>query len=117
MALLLGLIGIYGVIGYTVSQRTREIGIRFALGTRPADVRRLFVRDGLNLCGIGITIGFGAAIVLTRAMKSLLFEVAPMDPITVAALPVTPLVATLAASYLPARRVSAVDPWARMRAE
>jgi ABC-type antimicrobial peptide transport system permease subunit len=117
MALLLGLIGIYGVIAYAVSQRTREIGIRLALGARPADVRQMFVRYGLNLCAIGITIGVVAASALTRVMKSLLFGVAPMDPITFAAVPVALLVATLAASYIPARRVSAVDPVKCMRAE
>jgi predicted permease len=117
MALLLGLIGIYGVIAYAVSQRTREIGIRLALGARPADVRQMFVRYGLSLCGMGIAIGVVAAAALTRVMKSLLFGVAPMDPITFAAVPIALLVATLAASYLPARRVSAVDPVKCMRAE
>jgi predicted permease len=117
MALLLGLIGIYGVIAYAVSQRTREIGIRLALGARPADVRQMFVRYGLSLCVMGITIGVGAAAALTRVMKSLLFGVAPMDPMTFAAVPVTLLVATLAASYLPARKVSAVDPVKCMKAE
>jgi ABC-type antimicrobial peptide transport system permease subunit len=117
MALLLGLIGIYGVIAYAVSQRTREIGIRLALGAQPADVRRIFVRYGLGLCAMGITIGVVAAATLTRVMKSLLFGVAPMDPMTFAAVPVTLLIATLAACYLPARRVSAVDPVECMRGE
>jgi putative ABC transport system permease protein len=117
MALLLGVIGIYGVIAYAVSQRTREIGIRLALGARPADVRQMFVRYGLGLCAIGITIGVGAAAALTRVMKSLLFGVAPMDPMTFAAVPIALLLATLAASYLPARRVSAVDPVQCMKAE
>jgi predicted permease len=117
MALLLGLIGIYGVIAYAVSQRTREVGIRIALGARPADVQRMFVRYGLGLCAMGIAIGVGAAAVLTRVMSSLLFGVAPLDPITFAAVPVTLLLATLAATYLPARRVSAVDPVQCMRAE
>ncbi len=117
MALLLGLIGIYGVIAYAVSQRTREIGIRFALGARPADVRQMFVRHGLGLCAIGIMIGTGTAAALTRVMKSLLFGVAPLDPVTFVVVPVTLLVAALAASYLPARRVSAVDPVRCMRAE
>ena len=117
MALVLGLIGIYGVVAYAVSQRTREIGIRLALGARPADVRQMFVRYGLGLCAIGIAIGVGAAAALTRLMKSLLFGVAPMDPITFAAVPVTLLLATLAACYLPARRVSAVDPVECLRGE
>jgi predicted lysophospholipase L1 biosynthesis ABC-type transport system permease subunit len=117
MALLLGLIGIYGVIAYAVSQRTREIGIRLALGARPADVRQMFVRYGLSLCAMGITIGVGVAAALTRVMKSMLFGVAPMDPMTFVAVPVTLLVATFAASYLPARRVSAVDPVKCMKTE
>ena len=117
MALVLGLIGIYGVIAYAVSQRTREIGIRFALGARPADVRQMFVRYGVGLCAMGIAIGMGAAAVLTPLMKSLLYGVAPLDPMTFAAVPVVLLLATLAASYLPARRVSAVDPVTCMNAE
>jgi predicted permease len=117
MALMLGLIGIYGVIAYAVSERTREIGIRLALGAQPAEVRQMFVRYGLCLCAIGITIGVGAASVLTRVMKSLLYGVTPMDPMTFAAVPVTLLCATLAACYLPARRVSAVDPVDCMRRE
>ena len=111
------MIGIYGVIAYAVSQRTREIGIRLALGARPADVRQMFVRYGLSLCVMGILIGAVAAAALTRLMKSLLFGVAPMDPMTFAAVPVILLVATLAASYLPARRVSAIDPVKCMKAE
>jgi predicted permease len=117
MALMLGLIGIYGVIAYAVSQRTREIGIRLALGARHADVRQMFVRYGLRLCAMGIAIGMGAAAVLTPVMKSLLYGVAPIDPVTFAAVPVTLLGAALAASYLPARRVLAVDPVKCMKAE
>jgi predicted permease len=117
MAMLLGLIGIYGVIAYAVSQGTREIGIRLALGARPADVRQMFVRHGVGLCAVGIAIGIGVAAVLTPLMKSLLYGVAPMDPMTFVAVPVTLLLATLAASYLPARKVSAVDLVTCMKAE
>ncbi len=117
MALVLGFIGIYGVIAYAVSQRTREIGIRMALGAEPGDVRQVFVRHGLGLCAIGIVIGLGAAVLLTRVMKSLLFGVAPLDPVTFAAVPITLLLATFAACYLPARRASVVDPADCMRAE
>jgi len=105
------------VIAYAVSQRTREIGIRIALGARPADVRRMFARYGMSLCAMGIPIGIGASAALTRMMKSLLFGVAPMDPMTFAAVPVTLLAAALAASYLPARKVSAVDPATCIKAE
>jgi ABC-type antimicrobial peptide transport system permease subunit len=117
MALLLGVIGIYGVIAYAVSQRTREIGIRLALGARPGDVRRMFVQYGLGLCALGTIIGVGVAAGLTRLLKSLLFGVAPLDPTTFAAVPAALLLASLAASYLPARRASAVDPVMCMKAE
>ena len=117
MALVLGLIGIYGVIAYAVSQRTREIGIRVALGAQPASIRRMFVRHGLRLCALGIAIGIVVAAALTGVMKSLLFGVAPIDPITFAAVPLTLLAAALAACYLPARRASAVDPVECMRGE
>ncbi|MGC4054315.1 MAG: ABC transporter permease [Paludibaculum sp.] len=117
MALLLGLIGIYGVIAYAVSQRNREIGIRLALGAQARDVRRMFVSQGLGLCVIGIGIGLVAAAALTRVMKSLLFGVAPVDPVTFAAVPVTLLLAAFAACYVPARRASRVDPVECIRAE
>src|SRR5579862_536968 len=117
MALVLGLVGIYGVISYAVSQRRREIGIRLALGARQAELRRMFVRSGLVLAAIGVAIGLTAAAGLMQLMKSLLFGISPLDPMTFAAVPVTLLVATLAASYLPARRVSAVDPVKCMKAD
>jgi ABC-type antimicrobial peptide transport system permease subunit len=85
MALLLGVVGIYGVISYSVSQRTREIGIRLALGAPLRDVKRVFVRHGLLMAGIGSVCGLSVALALTRLMKSLLFEVGPADPLTYAA--------------------------------
>jgi ABC-type antimicrobial peptide transport system permease subunit len=117
MALALGLIGIYGVIAYAVAQRTREMGIRIALGAEPVHVRRVFVRYGLGLCVFGIAIGLGAAAMLTRAMRSLLFGVTPVDPLTFAAVPLTLLLAAFVACYLPARKASRVDPIECMRAE
>jgi ABC-type antimicrobial peptide transport system permease subunit len=117
MALLLGLVGIYGVISYSVSQRTREIGIRMALGAPQREVRRMFVRHGLVLIAIGVAFGLAAAIALTRLMSSLLFEVSPLDPITYAAVPVVLIAAALLASYLPARRATAIDPVDALRAE
>jgi putative ABC transport system permease protein len=110
MALLLGVIGIYGVISYSVSQRTREIGIRMALGAQQENVRRMFVRHGLGLAGIGIAIGMGAAAGLTRLLSSLLFEVSPLDPVTYAAVSIGLVLAALLASYFPARKATAVDP-------
>ena len=110
MALLLGLVGIYGVVSYSVSQRTREIGIRMALGARQEDVRGMFVRHGLTLTGIGIAVGLVAAVGLTRMMSALLFAVNPVDPVTYAAVSVFLIGAALLASYLPARRATVIDP-------
>jgi predicted permease len=117
MALLLGLIGIYGVISYSVAQRTREIGIRIALGAPLQDVTGMFVRHGLILSLIGAGCGLAAAFGLTRLMKSLLFAVSPADPLTYAAVAAGLIAATMLASYLPARRATAVDPAEALRAE
>jgi putative ABC transport system permease protein len=115
MALLLGLSGIYGVIAYAVSQRRREIGIRLALGAQPHEVRRLFVRRGLLIAGIGSAIGLVGSMGATRVMQSLLFGVSPLDPVTFAATPVVLVVAAVVATYLPARRAASVDPVETMR--
>ncbi len=117
MALLLSLVGIYGVIAYSVSRRTREIGIRMALGAAQADVRGLFVRRGLAMTGAGVVIGLVAAAGLTRAMQALLYGVGPMDPLTYIAAPLTLLIAAMAASYVPARRATSVDPARALRSE
>jgi putative ABC transport system permease protein len=117
MALLLGIAGIYGVIAYAVSQRTREIGIRIALGARNAEVTRMFVRHGFTLAVIGIACGAGTAIVLMRLMSSLLFEVSPVDPATYATVAVSLIAAAVIASYVPALRATMVDPVESLRAE
>lgn len=117
MALLLGIVGIYGVISYSVSQRTREIGIRLALGAPLSDVTRLFLRSGLLLSAIGCACGLAAALVLTRLMKSLLFSVSPSDPLTYVAMAVALLSAAALASYLPARKAIKIDPVEALRAE
>jgi ABC-type antimicrobial peptide transport system permease subunit len=117
MALLLGLIGIYGVISYSVSQRTREIGIRMALGVDHAAVRRMFVRHGLVLSGIGIAIGIAVAAGLARLMASLLFNVSPLDAVTYVAVSAVLASAAVLASYLPARRAAALNPVQALRAE
>jgi predicted lysophospholipase L1 biosynthesis ABC-type transport system permease subunit len=117
MALVLGVVGIYGVISYAVAQRTREIGIRLALGVQPGQLKRMFVRDGLTLAGVGTAIGLAAATGLTRVMSSLLFGISALDPVTYVAVPVVLVIATLAASYLPARRAAAVDPVEALRAD
>jgi predicted permease len=117
MALLLGIVGIYGVISYAVSQRTREIGIRMAMGAQRNELTSLFVRQGLQLTGIGIVFGVAVAFATMRLMRSLLFDVSPMDPWTyVAATTGIVLIAWLA-SYLPSRRAAAVDPVHALRAE
>jgi predicted permease len=117
MALLLGVVGLYGVISYSVSQRTREIGIRLALGAPLQDVTGMFVRHGLVLSGIGAACGLTAALALTRLMKSLLYDVSPADPLTYGAVAAGLILAAALASYLPARRATRVDPVEALRAE
>jgi hypothetical protein len=117
MALALGIIGIYGVIAYIVTQRTREIGIRLALGAQPRQVRSMFLKQGLVLSAMGVAIGLVVALALTRLMSSLLFGIGPTDvPTYLAALGLILAAATLA-SYLPARRASAIDPVTTLSAE
>jgi len=117
VALLLGIVGIYGVIAYIAAQRTREIGIRMALGAQASDVRTMFLRQGLRLTAIGIAIGIGVALGLTRVLSTLLFGVGPTDPITYAAVSATLAAVALLATYLPARRASRVDPIVALRAD
>jgi len=117
MALLLGVAGIYGVISYSVTQRTREIGIRVALGARSQEVAGMFVRHGLTLATIGVAIGLTAAFGLMRVMASLLFEVSPVDPLTYIAVALTLVGATVLASYVPALRATGVDPAVALRSE
>jgi predicted permease len=117
MALVLGIIGIYGVISYSVSQRRREIGIRLAVGAQQSELRQMFVRSGLALAGIGVVIGLVTATGLMRLMKSLLFGISPLDPVTYVAAPLILVAAAVFASYLPARRAAAVDPVEALKAE
>src|SRR5262245_50036996 len=117
VALLIGMVGIYGVVAYAAAQRTREIGIRMALGARIEDVRTLFLRHGLRLTAIGAAFGIGLALTITRVMSAFLFGVGPTDPITYAAVAVLLGGMTLVATYLPARRASRVDPVVALRAE
>lgn len=117
MALILGIVGIYGVIAYTVSQRTREIGIRVALGAQPQGLSRMFVREGLTLSAIGAALGLAAAAGLTRLMSSVLFGVTPLDPLTYGAVSALLIAVSVLASYLPARRATGIDPVQALRAE
>jgi len=117
MALLLGTIGLYGVIAYSVSQRTREIGIRMALGAQQKELTKMFVRHGLTLAGIGVLCGLIAAFALMRLLSSLLFHVSPVDPLTYGAVALGLVAAAMLASYIPSRRAASVDPIEALRAE
>ncbi|HET7607324.1 MAG TPA: ABC transporter permease [Gammaproteobacteria bacterium] len=117
VALLLGVVGIYGVISYVAAQRTREIGIRIALGAKLADVRKLFLSHGLWLTGSGIALGLVLAVVVTRVMSSYLFGVGPVDPLTYAAVSALLAAISLLAIYLPARRAARIDPNVALRAD
>jgi predicted permease len=117
MALLLGIVGIYGVISYSVSQRTREIGIRMALGAQRGTLTAMFVRQGLWLTGIGVACGLVVAFIAMRLMSSLLFNVSPIDPITYIAITGGVVATAYLACYLPARRAATVDPVNALRAE
>ena len=117
MALLLGVVGIYGVISYSISQRTKEIGIRMALGAQRSTLTSLFVRQGLWLTGIGIVCGLVLAFVTMRLMSSILFHVSPVDPLTYLVISAGVIVTAWLACYLPSRRASTVDPVHALRAE
>jgi putative ABC transport system permease protein len=117
VALLLATVGVYGVISYVVSQRTREIGVRIALGAESTNVTRMVLRQGLVLAVIGVALGLAAAYGLTRLMEGLLFGVSALDPLTYATVAVCLTAVALLASYLPARRAAAVDPMEALRAE
>jgi putative ABC transport system permease protein len=117
IAVLLSAVGIYGVLAYAIGQRTREFGVRTALGARSRDVRAMVLRQGLRLTTIGIGIGLTSAIALTRYMEGMLYEVTPLDPLTYVG--VVALFAAVAsiASYLPARRATRIDPMTALRYE
>lgn len=117
MALLLAIIGVYAVISYTISQRTKEIGIRVALGAAGSSLTRMFVARGLLWAGLGAVAGLAVSAALSQLMTSLLYEVSPLDPVTYLAAPGAILLAAALASYLPARRAAAVDPMEALRAD
>lgn len=117
VALLLGIIGIYGVISYAVSQRTREIGIRLALGAQKSELKWMFVRSALALTVTGIAIGLAAAAALTQSMKSLLYGISPLDPVTYLTVPLVLALAAALASYLPARRAAGINPVQALRVD
>ena len=117
LALLLACVGIYGVMAYLVSQRTQEVGIRMALGARRADVLLLILRNGARLALMGVIFGLGGAIVLTRQMDKLLFNVSPTDPGVLLSVAVLLVAVAMAACILPARRAATIDPMRALRAE
>ena len=117
IALCIGVVGIYGVIAYAATQRTREIGVRMALGAQVGDVRKMFLRHGLALAATGIVLGIVIAVVLTRVMAAFLFGVGPLDPITYAVVSAVLAAIALLATYLPARRASRVDPIMALRTD
>jgi ABC-type antimicrobial peptide transport system permease subunit len=117
VALFLGAVGLFGVISYAVSRRTREIGVRVALGARSEDIRDMVIRQGARVSAAGVVLGLAAAFALTRLMNAVLFGVAATDPLTFVGGPVVLVAVALLATWLPARRASRVDPVEALRAE
>jgi putative ABC transport system permease protein len=117
LALVLAAVGIYGVVSYAVGQRTRELGVRMALGARPLDALRLVLRDGMRPVAAGVAIGLVASLWLTRGLRSLLFEITPTDPATLAIVCAFLLAIAAVACWIPARRASRVDPMVALRAD
>jgi len=117
LAVALAMIGVYGIVSYSISQRTNEIGIRVALGARSADVLRLVLREALTLAAIALLLGLAGSLALSRVLQSLLFEVTPTDPITLASVCFVVLAVSAFAAVLPARRAMRIDPMAALRYE
>ena len=117
VALVLGVVGLYGVISYVVSQRVPEIGVRLALGAQPGQLRTMVLRQGMTVALVGIIVGVGLAAVLTRAMQSMVFGISTRDPMTFVLVAVTLAAVSAMATYFPARRAAAVDPLEALRQE
>jgi ABC-type antimicrobial peptide transport system permease subunit len=113
--LVLAIVGVYGVVAYFVTQRTREFGVRLALGSSAANVQWLVVRQGLLLALLGVVIGVGVSFALARLLRTMVYGITPHDPITFVAVSVILAVVTLLASYLPARRATRIDPLEALR--
>jgi putative ABC transport system permease protein len=117
MALLMAVLGLYGVISYSVTQRTREIGIRVALGAQRSEILGLVIRHGMKLAALGAGGGLVVSLAVSRLLRSQLFEVSPFDPLTFAATALALVAAAFAASYVPAHRATRVDPIEALRYE
>src|SRR5262245_22675085 len=117
MALFLAVMGLYGLVSFVVAQRTQEIGVRMAFGAQTRDIRRLVLRQGAGLAGLGIAVGLAAALGLARLLEGLLYGVGAMDPVAFGAVALLLGVVTLVASLVPARRAARLDPMAALRTE
>ena len=117
VAILVAAVGLYGVVSHSVTERTREIGVRMALGAERRQVTRLFVAQGLITTAAGAVIGLAGAAVLSRSLQTLLFEVKPTDPVTFGAVTLLLLAVALLACYLPARRAARIDPLVALRTD
>jgi putative ABC transport system permease protein len=117
VTLILGVVGLYGVIAYIVSLRTRELGVRIALGAQPRAVAMMVTRQGLVLSGVGVAIGLVLVVLVARFLRSFLFEIAPTDPLTLAGATGILVLFALLASWIPARRAARVDPTEALRAD
>jgi len=115
LALVLGSIGVYGVLSFLVSRRTRDLGIRIALGAQRRDLFWLVIKEGTVLCGAGVVIGFAGALAATRLMSSELYGISPTDPVTYAAVGIVVTLVTMTACYVPTRRAMGVDPLVVLR--